>query len=102
MRVFDLQPRGDRMFHAGILTGCAVQTPVAYGAFAGVSVDIICTCSTVEAWPRGTFIHVYDHMMIYYFKYLHNTIIYIYPTKEERVICYICYCNPIVINFILQ
>ena len=58
MQVFDFPPR-DRMLHIGILTGCAVQTAVAYGAFAGVSVDIICTRSTVEARPGGTVVHVY-------------------------------------------
>ena len=58
MRMFDLPPR-DRMLHVGILTCCAVQTAVAYGAFADVSVDIICTRSTVEAWPGGTVVHVY-------------------------------------------
>ena len=81
-RVFDLPPR-DRMLHVDILTCCAVHTAVAYGAFAGVSVDIICTRATVEAWPGGTFINVCNHRMNLYFKYIHNTVIYI----DQRVIC---------------
>ena len=77
------------MLHVGIFTDCAVQTAVAYAAFAGVSVDIICTRSTVEAWPGGTFINVCNHRMNLYFKYIHNTVIYIDYTQSERVICHI-------------